>query len=219
MRRANRRQHVTPALWHPSRDDLVIENTDDAARLFRRNRQPELHQLVQRHAEADSNVSRVLLASADEFARIDARADDLIREIHAPSTLELLPDFERVYGLPDPCLGEEQSTPQRIASLVQRIVSIDGQTPEYYIGIAATLGFTITIIEFPSFDVEDDVDSPIYDTAWDFAWQVNAPLNTVGELTVEATVADPLAWFGNAQLECVIEKLKPAHTEVIFAYA
>jgi uncharacterized protein YmfQ (DUF2313 family) len=169
--------------------------------------------------ESDSVISHTLLAVAEELARIDARGDDLLREIHAPTTAELLVDFERLYGLPDPCLGEDQSTAQRIASVVQKITSIGGQTPAYYLGIAATLGFTITITEFESQDVEDDVEDPIYGDDWNFAWQVNAPLNTVGEFTVEDTVADALAWFGNDQLQCVLEELKPAHTTIIFAYA
>lgn len=168
--------------------------------------------------EEGSNLSRVLLALADELARIDARSEDLIREIHPPTTLELLADFERVLALPDPCLGEDQSTAQRIASVVQKITATGGQTPAYYIGIAAALGFTITITEFSSHDVEDDVESPIYDDAWNFAWQVNAPLETVIEITVEDTVEDPLATFGNDQLECVLNELKPAHTTIIFAY-
>lgn len=168
--------------------------------------------------EADSNISKTLLAAADELARIDTRGDDLIREIDPRTTSELLTDFERVYELPDPCLGEDQSTPQRIASLVQKVTAVGGQTAEYYIGVAARLGFTITITEFRKHTVGNKVNDPIYGVAWNFAWQVNAPLNTVGQFVVNNTVADPLAWFGNDQLECVIEALKPAHTEVIFAY-
>jgi uncharacterized protein YmfQ (DUF2313 family) len=168
--------------------------------------------------EDGSTISRVLLALADELARIDARSEDLIREIHPPTTLELLADFERVYGLPDPCLGEDQSTAQRVASLVQKVTSMGGQTAAYYISVAAILGFTITITEFSSHDVEDDVEDPISGDDWNFAWQVNAPLDTVIEITVEDTVEDPLATFGNDQLECVLEALKPAHTTIIFAY-
>lgn len=169
--------------------------------------------------EDGSAISRVLLGLADELARIDARSEDLIREIHAPTTLELLADFERVYGLPDPCLGEEQSTAQRIASVVQKVTAVGGQTKAYYVGIAAALGFAITIDEFSSHDVEDDVEDPITDDAWNFAWQVNSALDTVIEITVEDTVEDPLATFGNDQLECVLNELKPAHTTIIFAYA
>ena len=54
--------------------------------------------------------------------------------------------------------------------------------------------------------------------AWAFAWAVNATSTTVNELTVDDTVDDPLAYWGNAILECVLERIKPAHTYVVFAY-
>ena len=151
-----------------------------------------------------SFISRVLSAVADELARIDGRSEDLIREIHPPTTLDLLPDFERVYGLPDPCGGEDQSTAQRIASVVNKVTAVGGQSKTYYIGVAARLGFTITIDEFT--------------TADPFAWRVNSALITLIEITVEDTVEDRLATFGNDQLECVLNELKPAHTTIIFAY-
>jgi uncharacterized protein YmfQ (DUF2313 family) len=190
-----------------------------AAEAFARMLKALLPRGVLWRLEQGSAISNLLLGVSDELARIDARGENLIDEIHAPSTFELLADFERVYGLPDPCLGEDQSTSQRIASVVQRITAIGGQTAAYYIGIAAAIGFTITITEFKAHDVDDDVEYSLLSEAWNFAWQVNAPLNTVGELTVEETVDDALAWFGNEQLECVLEELKPAHTEIIFAYA
>lgn len=168
--------------------------------------------------ESDSVISRVLLAIGDELARIDTRADDFLREIHPPTTSELLADFERTYGLPDPCLGESPSTAQRVASLLAKIASTGGQTPAYYIGIAEALGFTITIDEFHYHDVEDDVDDPITGEEWVFTWRVNSALETVIHLSVEDTVDDALAWFGNEQLECVLEELKPAHTTILFAY-
>ena len=62
------------------------------------------------------------------------------------------------------------------------------------------------------------LEQPLYDTAWNFAWQVNAALNTVTDITVDSTVEDPLAVWGNALLECVIKRLKPAQTTVLFSY-
>lgn len=168
--------------------------------------------------ETDSNVHKVCLAVADEFARFDARGENLIEELDPRTTFELLADWERVYGLPDPCLGANQNTAQRINSLVQKITAIGGQTAAYFIAVAAVLGFTITITEFRAHTVDDDVDYSLYGDDWNFAWQVNAPLNTVIEYTVSDTVDDALAVFGNAQLECVLQALKPAHTVIIFSY-
>jgi uncharacterized protein YmfQ (DUF2313 family) len=169
--------------------------------------------------EADSNLSRLLAGVATEFARVDGRAVDLLNEFDPRTTYELLAEWERVYGLPDPCLGDAPSLAQRRASLIAKVIATGQQTPASYIAIAAALGFTVTITEFMPFTVDSDVDAYLYDDAWAYAWQVNAPLQTVGEFDVESSVDDPLAWWGNDALECVLLELKPAHTHLIFSYS
>ena len=171
--------------------------------------------------EADAALTNLLAAWADELARVDGRAADLVEEADPRASAELLADWERVAGLPDACvaaLAGTQTTAQRRAALVAKLTTIGGQSAVYYIALAASLGYTITVTEFDVHDVESDVDVPLNGEAWRFAWQVNAPQDTVHELTVDGTVDDPLAWWGNELLECVINRLKPAHTHVLFAY-
>jgi uncharacterized protein YmfQ (DUF2313 family) len=163
-------------------------------------------------------LTRLLCAIADELARVDARGDVLIDEADPRTTAELLSDWERVAGLPDTCVVVEQSTQQRRASLLQRLTSTGGQSRAYFIALAAALGIPITITEFAENSVEDDVEAPLNGVDWAYAWQVNAALNTVFEATVEDTVEDPFASWSNAPLECVISRLKPAHTIVLFVY-
>lgn len=169
--------------------------------------------------EAGAMLTKLLNAFADEFARIDGRALNLIEEADPRTTSEMLADWERVAGLPDSCVTTSQTTAQRRAALVARLTTIGGQSPAYFIALAASLGFVITIDEFHLHTVNDDVNHPLYGQPWNFAWQVNAPLDTVGYLTVDDTVDDPLAWWGNDALECMINRLKPAHTHALFAYA
>lgn len=172
--------------------------------------------------DAQVAMTRVLSAWAEEFSRVDARLASLMDEADPRTTNELLTDWERVAGLPDPCtlaIGGEQTVAQRRAALVARLTGAGGQTPAYYIALAASLGFVITITEFHARTVDDDFDYPMYDDAWNFAWQVNAPAETVFERTVDDTFDDPLAWWGNGQLECVINRVKPAHTVVLFSYS
>lgn len=161
---------------------------------------------------------RLLLGIAEEFARVDARAGVLVDEADPRTTSELLTDWERVFGLPDPCVGSDLTLAQRRAALLARYTGLGGQTPAYFVGVAAALGYTVTITEFRPYSVNDSVDTPLYDDPWAYAWQVNAPLNTIGEFTVDTPVSEPLAWWGNAALECVLTRLKPAHTRVLFAY-
>jgi uncharacterized protein YmfQ (DUF2313 family) len=171
--------------------------------------------------EADAALTQLLAAWADELARVDGRAADLIEEADPRTTAELLADWERVAGLPDACvaaLAGTQTTAQRRAVLVAKLTTIGGQSAAYFIDLAASLGYTITVTEFDLHDVEDNVEHPLTAAPWQYAWQVNAAQDTIGTFTVIDTVEDPLAWWGNDLLECVINRLKPAHTHVLFAY-
>jgi uncharacterized protein YmfQ (DUF2313 family) len=182
----------------------------------------QLQQLLPRGAawwlEPGTTLSNLLQGLAEELARIDGRAATLIEEWDPRTTAELLDDWERVYGLPDPCVGSNPSTAQRRASLVAKVMGLGGQTPAYFVAIAAALGFSITITELSPHDVDDDVDAPLYGDEWAYAWQVNAPLSTVNEWSVDDTVDDPLAWWTNLVLECVLLELKPAHTVIVFQF-
>lgn len=169
--------------------------------------------------DAGATLTKLLQAMADELARVDSRAATLIGETDPRTTSELLADWERVAGLPDTCVTAAQTTAQRRAALHARLTTLGGQKGAYFIALAASLGYTVTITEFHQHTVADDVEYPLYGHPWQFAWQVNAPQNTVGTLSVTDTVADPLAWWGNELLECVIRRLKPAHTHTLFAYS
>lgn len=172
--------------------------------------------------DAEAELTKLLHAWADELARVDGRAADLVEEADPRTTAELLADWERVAGLPDACvaaLAGTQTTAQRRAVLVGKLTTIGGQSAAYYIALAASLGYAITVTEFELHDVEDNVEHPLYGTPWQFAWQVNAAEDNIGLLAVTDTVEDPLAWWGNELLECVIRRLKPAHTHVLFAYS
>lgn len=170
--------------------------------------------------DAASWLTKQLQAWADEFARVHGRAVALLDEGDPRETSELLDDFERITGLPDPCVtqGEEQSSAERREAVVARLTMMGAQSRAYFIAVAADLGYAITITELDAFTVDDDVDEDITGEAWDFAWQVNAAEVTITELTVMGSVDDPLAWWGNEALECVLRKFKPAHTQVIFSY-
>jgi uncharacterized protein YmfQ (DUF2313 family) len=171
-------------------------------------------------SEIEAVTTLQLQAWAQEFARIDARIDALLNEADPRTANELLADWERVAGLPDPCgdeLGNTVALRQQI--LVSKLTTTGGQSKQYFIDLAAKLGFTITITEFKKHTVRSLVNEPINDVEWLFAWRVNAPETTVRRATVTSRVNEPLASWGNEILECNISRLKPAHTHVQFAYS
>lgn len=167
----------------------------------------------------DPVLSAYIEAEQAEIVRIEARATNLMNETNPLTTFELLPEWEAWAGLPEPCLaGESRTLEQRQTALQAKLTRTGGQSKAYYISLSAGIGFEITITEFDPFSVESTVDETILSDDWAFAWQVNAPEETVTYFNASSDVDTALAFWGNELLECVITRYKPAHTHVLFAY-
>lgn len=166
-------------------------------------------------------LTRLLGAFADGLARVHLRADNLVDEEDPRTTLELLPDYERVTSLPDPCLGPAPDIPTRRAQLSALMLLRGSLSIPHLIGVAASYGFTITITKFPPSVAEGmAAEDGVTEDDWAFAFQVNAPLTTeISEFQAEASGAeDALATWGNTTLECVINRYRPGYATPIYAY-
>ncbi len=169
--------------------------------------------------EDEAALTKLLHAFADELARVDARAEDLVEEADPRTTAELLSDWERAFGLPDPCASTPDTTSERLAALVAKVTNVSGQSPRFYIDLAASLGYTITITEFKPFVAGGEAGDELTNGDWIFAWQANAPETSITAFVAgDGTAGDPLRDWGNDLLECALTRLKPAHTNVLFAY-
>ena len=90
--------------------------------------------------EQDAVLTLLLQGLAEELARVDGRADDLVDEADPRTALELLQEWEAVCGYPDECL-ESGATPQeRRAAVVARLTARGGQSRAYFIALAAVPG-------------------------------------------------------------------------------
>jgi len=168
-----------------------------------------------------STLALLLLAWADEFARIDLRCEDLINEADPRTTTEMLPEWERVAGLPDPCVTIDQTIEQRRSALVSKLTMTGGQSRAYFIGIAESMGYPgTTIDEFALMTCNSDCNAALNSEADLFAWQLNLPASTGGVFYMDCNsdCNSALQSWGDEALECRINKFKPAHTSVLFAY-
>lgn len=152
-----------------------------------------------------SRLSALLLGLAEELARVDARAGNLVDELDPRTTLELLPDFERVYGLPDECLGAlPEAISERQVLVTQKAIAMGGQSRAFFIAVALTFGYVIEITEPAPHE-----------------WVVNFPDVELGELVnfrAGSRAGERLAGYAQLDIECILARLAPAHTVVSFTY-
>jgi uncharacterized protein YmfQ (DUF2313 family) len=161
-----------------------------------------------------------LLTLMPTWARLHVRLNDLIDEMFPCSTQELLPEWEATLGLPDPCIGDLDSVQQRVRAVCAKFAARGGQSKPYYIAVAAALGFEIQIHEFTPFVAGSEAGTPVFGESWAHTWTITAADDMVWYFSAGlSTAGEPLRSWGNRLLECVFERIKPAHTILIFRYA
>lgn len=149
-------------------------------------------------------------------------ADVITIEQQPGSTALALPDWERNYALPDACLGGAAATEQqRRANVLARIAARGNLSRQFMIDQATSLGYPgCTITELGPMSCEDHSESAVNGIDFIGAWRLNIPIaTTVYTMTCDDPCDAALVSWGNAQLECVINRRKPAHTVALFAYA
>lgn len=170
---------------------------------------------------AFAEVDALLDGLAAEFARCHNRFMALMRETDPRKTSELIDVWEVDAGLPDPCdvlLGAAETLSERQRILCAKLLSYGGQSAAYYERIAKALGYDVTVRGYRPHTVDSPVDEPITGAQWAFAFRVHGSEQTVFRSSVDDGVDTPLAWWGDGRLECVINRLKQAHTVPIFIY-
>lgn len=172
--------------------------------------------------QAGTLLHRLLSAIGIEFARIDARADDIVNEADARTTLEMMQDWERVLGLPDECTGPADTLQDRRNRVVQKLTTIGGQSKAFFIELAAALGYDIEITEFRPFICGLSHCGENLNGGHDcrFNWRVTVPGPRATRFrTGSSQCGEKLLTIAHAEdLECVMSRLKPAHSNLIFDY-
>lgn len=174
--------------------------------------------------EAYDGAAPILGALLDADAKALTAAQesgDRLYEYIWPETGAALSEWERVLGLPDPCvIGETLAVRQRIAAVMAKLRGLGGQSRAFFIQLAASLGYTITITEFrPARAGIAVAGDAVNGTDWASAWVINAaPVNVFVAKAGSAAAGEALAVWGNKLLECRMRAMQPAHTTLIFSY-
>jgi uncharacterized protein YmfQ (DUF2313 family) len=185
--------------------------------------------------DPDSTLVKACQGFAAYWGFVDGRAADLLEiESDPRKTVELLPDWERNWGLPDPCLPDATSIKERQLMLVMKMTWLGGQSRQYFIDLLEWLGFTIVIKEWAPFmagvsEVGDTRPEPADNFRWyigppemRFCWSVS--VSGVGLIWFRSSNGragtDPhLRIMAPEDLMCLINRWKPAHTTLVFDFS
>lgn len=161
-------------------------------------------------------VDLVLTGVAQEFARIDARAFDLLNEMAADGVNELVPDWESVMNLPDPCLGANPAFEDRRLAVRRRLVAVGGQSIQFFIDLAVSQGYpeaSVTEHRAPRFGRSRFGNAHFGTWAAQFMWTLNSgPRRRLGRRFGASFWGERFGANPSGALECVIRRSAPAHT-------
>ncbi|HEX7126427.1 MAG TPA: putative phage tail protein [Thermodesulfobacteriota bacterium] len=166
--------------------------------------------------DPDATWTALLAALADELARCHDAAERLVDDADPRTVDALLPDWETLCGLvPSP---DAPAAARREAVLLVLALR-GGQTPQYFIDLAAAAGFTVTVEEFDPFMAGSTAGSLLYGDAWQFAWRVTTLEAQVTAFTAGARAGEALTTLNLGDLPALIARRQPAHTHVLYAVA
>ena len=170
--------------------------------------------------DPDATQTAIAAGLAPSCEALNGRANNLLVDAFPSSTTELLPEWEKTLGLPDPCVGPSPTIEQRRAQVVARFTAQGGQSVDYFVSFAAALGYPITITQFTPFRFGMPFGMPLCGVPWAFAWQVNAPTFTIERFEFGTSeCGEPFAFWSNTVLQCELTRLAPAHTILLFSYS
>ena len=170
----------------------------------------------------DSVMGKFWAAFGVLVADVQNRGLDILDEVDTRTVEELIAAWEGYLGLPDPdCSSRPGTALLRRFAVHAKHTNQGGQSPQFYIDLAAAVGFTITVEEFLPYVVggPSAIGNRLYTDPWRFTWRVHAPVHTVTFARAgKLRAGESIAYSDNTILECTLEAVKPAHTNLVFEY-
>lgn len=186
--------------------------------------------------EADSALMTLVGGFAQLWGDpVDRRAADLLeRETDPRYAVEMFPDYERNWGLPDPCFFHDTGNLEsRREILLLKMTLLGAQSRAFFIDVCERLGYTVTVREWSPFMAGISQAGDTRDEFGHYRWEIGPPemrfywqvhVTTAGLVWFRASAGqagiDPhLRILTPPDLECLLNRWKPAHTEIVFSFS
>lgn len=159
-----------------------------------------------------------LTAEGNVFRLADLSSEAVTGGITPLFAANLLSDWERVLGLTP---ADDAPYQQRLDAVLIKLAETGGLSRAYFIGLAATAGYSITIDEFEPFRAGvNRAGDRLYvpEVIWVWAVNVKSSVTMYYFRAGSSLSGERLSTFGDRVLETIFENLKPAHTYCYFTY-
>lgn len=172
--------------------------------------------------ERNPGLDELLQEAAAVLAREDLRAADLLAEADPATVRELVPDWERVMNLPDPCLGDSPKFEDRQLAVRRRLVEVGGQSPAYFVDLAIGQGYPhARVIEHraPRFGRSRFGAAHFGTWAAQFMWTLDTgPRRRLGRRFGATYFGEQFGGSPSGALECILRRSAPAHAVEFIKY-
>lgn len=134
-------------------------------------------------------------AEARQLDLVQDAANNLLLEMDPRTTVQLLDDWERVYGLPDQGLMAATTVPERQARLTAKVLQTGGMSKPYFQALLQQAGYAAVIDEPRGFFAGTNAGGDrLYDpTKVTWYWRVRLRRN--GQIISDADRSQVYAWL------------------------
>ncbi|EGG3071011.1 DUF2313 domain-containing protein [Salmonella enterica] len=160
----------------------------------------------------------VLSALARSYARSDRAAVSMLKASFPATATDFLTEWETSLGLPDACGISETGVGARQQAILARLAFSGGQSRQFYITLAKSMGYDITLSVFRQARAGlSHCGDALNGDDWPSCLQVTLPgMNYIPALCQRSYCGDPLRSWGNRRLACTVSRQIQSHTAVLF---
>lgn len=174
--------------------------------------------------KATANIYKLLEGMAGELAKSQMRFDKIIAEADPRTTLELLPEWEKHAGLPDECSKLGDNIQKRRENVILKLTGISGQSIADFEKLLEFLNINAKITEIRPFICglshlgQDRLNGNAENRHY-FIVEILEKRVTWFRCGMSELGISPFATIDYAEeLECFLNRFKPAHTIPIVSY-
>ena len=152
---------------------------------------------------------------AFEMQRAEEYVKSLQDELIPDMTSNLIPDWERVVGIPDGCFDGTGSNDKRRSDILVKLASLGIQTSQDFEDLATLFGFTITVLSGTDWAGGGPFPFGPIDNEQDARFTIVVLFTNTGPVF---PLTFPISFGSDIQgfLECLFNKLKPANCQITF---